>query len=257
VNAFDILLLLLLAVVAPLYDHYVDVPRFRRMLREQPELARRRWYRSTFLVTLTVTVAALVAWSMAGRPWAALRLTGVQGWRAWVSLALTVVLAALIGRDARRLREEGRRARLQQKLPAEIVDYIPRSAAERSWILPVSLMAGFGEELLYRGYFIAVLAPWLTWWGAAALSVVCFGIAHNYQGRAGIVRTGLVGAFLTLVVAITGSLLPAMVLHALIDIGNLFLLSVILRNPGQPAPAAPAPPEGTGTGQFKARTASL
>ena len=42
----------------------------------------------------------------------------------------------------------------------------------------VSLTAGFCEEFLYRGYFIWVLAPWLGWWGAAAVSLLFFAVSH-------------------------------------------------------------------------------
>jgi membrane protease YdiL (CAAX protease family) len=45
-----------------------------------------------------------------------------------------------------------------------------------------------------------------------------FGFGHLYQGRAGIVLTAAIGALLYWVVAATGSLFPAMALHALIDL---------------------------------------
>src|SRR5262249_17446775 len=125
--------------------------------------------------------------------------------------------------------------RVEQQLSATAVAFIPRTSAERAWIILLSLLAGFSEELVYRGYFITVLAPWLSWWGAAAVSVVCFGLAHSYQGCAGVVRTAAVGAVLTLVVAFTGSLLPAMVLHATMDL-NLLVLSMLFRNPGDTGP---------------------
>ncbi|MCI0376926.1 MAG: CPBP family intramembrane metalloprotease [Gemmataceae bacterium] len=47
------------------------------------------------------------------------------------------------------------------------------------WFGGVSLTAGFCEEFLFRGYFIWVFAPWLGWWGAAALSVLIFAILHG------------------------------------------------------------------------------
>ena len=84
----------------------------------------------------------------------------------------------------------------------------------------VSLTAGFCEEFLYRGYFIWVLAPWLGWWGAAALSVACFAAGHAYQGWNGVLRTGIVAVFFTLVVATFDSLWPAIALHALVDLAG-------------------------------------
>jgi membrane protease YdiL (CAAX protease family) len=100
----------------------------------------------------------------------------------------------------------------------------------------VSLTAGFCEEFLFRGYFIWVFAPWLGWWGAAALSVLIFAILHAYQGWNGVLRTGIVGAVFTLVVAIFNSLWPAIALHALMDLGAGMMAWLALRE-GQTAGA--------------------
>ncbi len=93
----------------------------------------------------------------------------------------------------------------------------------------MSLTAGFCEEFLYRGYFIWVFAPWLGWWGAAALSLLFFAIGHLYQGWNGVLRTGIVGAIFTLVVAIFDSLWPAIALHALLDLGQGMIAWLALR----------------------------
>ena len=97
------------------------------------------------------------------------------------------------------------------------------------WFGGVSLTAGFCEEFLFRGYFIWALAPWLGWWGAAALSLLIFASGHAYQGWNGALRTGIVGAIFTLVVAIFGSLWPAIALHALIDLSNGMFAWLALR----------------------------
>ena len=83
---------------------------------------------------------------------------------------------------------------------------------------------------MYRGFFICVFAPWLGWWGAAALSVPFFAAAHFYQGWQGIVRTALAGAFFTGVVAVFESLWPAIALHALIDFGSGAMAWLALRD---------------------------
>ena len=97
---------------------------------------------------------------------------------------------------------------------------VPRTGVELGWWIGTSLTAGFCEEFVFRGYLIWVFQPSLGLWGAAALSVVAFALAHAYQGAKGILSTGVIGLILTLVVVILGSLLPAMALHALVDIGQ-------------------------------------
>jgi membrane protease YdiL (CAAX protease family) len=52
---------------------------------------------------------------------------------------------------------------------------------------------------------------------------VAFGVAHAYQGRAGIVGTGLLGGGMAAMYLQTGSLLLPVVLHALIDLRFLLV----------------------------------
>jgi hypothetical protein len=66
-------------------------------------------------------------------------------------------------------------------------------------------------------------------WGAAAFSVVAFAMAHTFQGVKGILGSGLIGSLPTLIVLISGSLLPAVALHALIDIGHGLIAWLVFR----------------------------
>ena len=96
----------------------------------------------------------------------------------------------------------------------------PRSTRAALWFVPVALTAGIGEELAFRRLLPVLVthlgggglvAPWL-------LSTVAFGIAHRYQGVRGMVLTGGLGLIFYLVCAVTGTLWPAMCIHALIDL---------------------------------------
>ena len=66
---------------------------------------------------------------------------------------------------------------------------------------------------------------------AAAASAIIFAAAHSYQGAKGILRTGFLGALLTLVLAMSGSLWPGIVLHALMDICAGIIAWLVLREP--------------------------
>jgi membrane protease YdiL (CAAX protease family) len=102
----------------------------------------------------------------------------------------------------------------------------PCSGAERALFVLVALTAGFCEELLYRGWlwrFFRDLTGHL--WIAVVLSAVAFGFAHAYQGRTGIISTGIVGLLFSVPVLLTNSLVPVQVIHAGIDLTNGLLLS--------------------------------
>lgn len=102
---------------------------------------------------------------------------------------------------------------------------IPRSPEERRLFVGVSVVAGVGEEIVYRGYLVAVLSgPLGGPWTALLVSSLAFGTLHGYQGGGGIVRTGLLGGVLGTGLVVTGSLWPAIVAHTLVDlVGGLVL----------------------------------
>jgi membrane protease YdiL (CAAX protease family) len=105
----------------------------------------------------------------------------------------------------------------------------------------VSLSAGFSEELIFRGYLIWAFQPLLGLWGAAALSLVVFAAAHAYHGAAGALAAGVVGAFLTLMVVILGSLWPAVAAHLLIDLQQGFAAWLVLQEVPDPNLVATPP----------------
>jgi membrane protease YdiL (CAAX protease family) len=105
------------------------------------------------------------------------------------------------------------------------LDLIPRTADEKRVFAGLSLAAGLGEETAYRGYALSVIqllgpGPWL----AAVVSSLAFGVLHAYQGSLGIVRTGMIGFILAVPTLLTGSLVPAMIAHTLIDLVAGFVI---------------------------------
>ena len=79
------------------------------------------------------------------------------------------------------------------------------------------------------------------------LVVVAFGIGHSYQGRKGAIRATLAGAVMAIIVLSTNSLVPAMIVHALIDAGSGTVGYWILREPAQPSQRGFAQPSPAGS----------
>lgn len=96
---------------------------------------------------------------------------------------------------------------------------LPRNRNEAALALLLSINAGFSEELLFR-LALPLLLFQLTHAAmlSMALSILCFGLAHAYQGWKGILGTMAAGALLTLYYCTHGSLVRVMVAHALIDV---------------------------------------
>lgn len=96
---------------------------------------------------------------------------------------------------------------------------MPRSRRELRWFYGLSLTAGLCEEVLFRGFLVAALTPALGFWGAALVATLAFGYGHIYQGGLfGFLRTASVGAVLMTIVYLSGSIWPAVLLHAVIDL---------------------------------------
>jgi membrane protease YdiL (CAAX protease family) len=98
---------------------------------------------------------------------------------------------------------------------------LPVTSRERMWFVAVALTAGICEEFLYRGWLLTLLGHYFSsMWVGLIVSSICFGFAHAYQGRAGILSTGIVGIVFGLVFIASGSLLPGQILHAVMDLNN-------------------------------------
>jgi membrane protease YdiL (CAAX protease family) len=103
---------------------------------------------------------------------------------------------------------------------------LPRSRSERHLFALVGVTAGVCEEWLYRGFFLAVVAAVAGGLPDGALvlvAAVAFGLAHAYQGRVGIITTGVLGGVMAAVYLQTGSLLLPVLLHAVIDLRFLLV----------------------------------
>ena len=73
-----------------------------------------------------------------------------------------------------------------------------------AFILFMWIVAAFGEEFLYRGFFMKQLAEILgdtnkSWLISAITISILFGIGHKYQGISGMITTGFVGFFLSII----------------------------------------------------------
>jgi membrane protease YdiL (CAAX protease family) len=97
--------------------------------------------------------------------------------------------------------------------------FMPANAVERAWWVAVSVLAGVGEEITWRGVQAALVGV-LTgnFWIAALLCSISFGLSHMVQGwRSAAVIVVFALGFHTLV-WLAGSLYVAMAVHVAYDI---------------------------------------
>jgi membrane protease YdiL (CAAX protease family) len=100
-------------------------------------------------------------------------------------------------------------------------------------------LAAFGEELVYRGYFLNRIYDLIGRnWTALILGLipvsVCFGYAHLYQGISGMIETGYVALGLGVLYLVSGrNLWLPILVHGLYDTVGVTLL-YLGKYPGHP-----------------------
>ena len=230
-----------LVVGEPVAGHVLH-RRFEGRLRSDPD-ARRSFYLRLLILEWGLALLALVIWLAApGVDAGELGLRWPQRWPGPITGLVVLLVLAFVVVSTRALRGgallesadpvrrpgDGRHAEPPGHATLAV---LPRTAGERRLFTVVGVTAGVCEEWLYRGFFLAVVAALAGGMPTGVLVVVAavaFGLAHAYQGRAGVLTTGLLGGVMAALYLQTGSLLLPVLLHAAIDLRFLLVPSRVL-----------------------------
>lgn len=168
------------------------------------------------------------------------------GVRAPVEWGSTLLLVFMVAGGAllvlARLQLPSQRRRLRRVM-APFVELVPRPG-ERSRFVWLAVTAGVTEELLYRCFGLAYvhwLLPGLSTDAVVLVVSAAFGLAHLYQGWKNVALTGLLGMMFAYAAIDARSIVPAIIVHVLVDL-RILLLTPLLRP--DPSPATAAPPAG-------------
>jgi membrane protease YdiL (CAAX protease family) len=215
-GAVDLVLLAVMivcmAIEVGLFAHLIRAP--ARGVLDQSRLPTYRY----FVVYQWGLVAAIaLVWIADKRPWSALLLGKPHplGFAVCFVLALAYVIVATKQRRGLLNRPE-----LSTALRAQVASVggiTPHTPQERKLWTCVAITAGICEEVFFRGFLLAVVASYTGLAGAVVATAILFGLYHAYYGSSGILKTGALGFIFALIVLWSGSLIPAMILHATID----------------------------------------
>jgi hypothetical protein len=232
-HAVFVLLLLL-----PLVEWKWSWPRYLGRLAADPENARRDYYRRLMASEWIPTVVLLAAWVIMHRPWSALRLTDASPLLLGLGFGYVVALVGLLVVQRRALLSRpDRRARVRKAL-SYAKPLLPHSPAERRLFWAVSATAGVCEELFFRGFLTWYFLAWMGPVAAVLLASALFGAGHVYMGIAQVPKTAMIGLIFAVVVSLTGSLWPAILLHAAVDWNSGELAFRLLKEPVADSSAA-------------------
>jgi len=164
-----------------------------------------------------IGVAWLLGWLLGHDPFAAL------AWDARdAGLGLASVAPLLLLYLAGTRWPVGPLRRIKQLLEEFVGEFFRRC----TWLdlALISLLAGLGEEALFRGVVQGALGDWLDAWAALVLASLLFGLAHSLTPTYAVLTT-LVGVYLGGLWLLTGNLLGPIITHAVYD----FLVLLLLR----------------------------
>jgi membrane protease YdiL (CAAX protease family) len=192
-------------------------PRYLRAIARGVPGARARVYRNLLIAEWTITLYVIALWAARGRPWASLMLGPVAPVRLGLGLAFALTVVSLLLVQQRAIFSRPKRVkRLREKL-AFGDPLLPHTVSERRRFRLVAMTAGICEEIVFRGFLMWYIGAWTGPALAVVLSSAIFGFGHIYLGLSQVPRTAVVGLIFALLALASGSLWPAIVIHAAVD----------------------------------------
>jgi uncharacterized protein len=215
-GVFDHLLFSLLLFLA-LVEWRWTWPRYLARLATGEPGVRFRFYRSLVLSEWAPVLCLIGFWAARRRPWSQLLLAGSTPLHVGLGFVSVLLLIGLLRLQRRWLLARSERIeRLRPKL-LYAGALLPHTPAERNLFRLVWVTAGVCEEVLFRGFLLWYLAVWTGLVTAVILSSLLFGTGHVYLGFDQAPKTALAGLVFAVIAVTSGSLWPAILLHAAID----------------------------------------
>lgn len=179
-------------------------------------------YKGTIFWLWLLCIITMIIWLSSGRSLEALKLDFSFSWILWITILLFIVTPFLFVNLFRSTRDDDQqRQSIKEKLDGvDASEFLPKSKHEFQWFVFLSITAGICEELIFRGYLIWYFETLGGTIIAVGISSILFGAAHSYQGFNGIIRSGIIGFVLALLVVWTDSLLIPIFIHVAGDIYN-------------------------------------
>jgi len=237
---FDHALFVLLCIVSPLLDWLWFYPRFRRAIAANVPGARPRFYLYGILFLWGITLFVLVRWVILVRAWSGLQFGPSTPIRLGIGFALAALYAGLMWVQRRQLLARPERlTRLGGKFGSADA-MLPHTSGELKGFTFLSITAGICEEIMFRGFVFWYVSVWTGPIIALVLSSVLFGFAHVYLGFSHVIKTSVVGLVFAIIVLASGSLWPAIIIHAVMDMVAGDLALHVFNMPPPPATDAPS-----------------
>ncbi len=196
--------------------------RTKKVFESRPLPPRQKYFLS---VLLQVAVLASISIAVGWRESVPLFVPAMPPLRAVAAGCALLVVAVAFGWT------QWRKAVMEKKRIVAL--FMPTNSAERILWVAAAALAGFGEELTWRGVQTALLMR-LTdnLFVAAAICIVMFSVAHAVQGWDSVGIIAVFAAAFHLLVWLAGSLYVAMAVHFVYDLIAGFAYAYLAKKMG-------------------------
>lgn len=218
----DIFVLGVIVVGLPL-ETLLTLKKSRAELASGRPGVRVKHYTQTIFLLWAVALPILILWAASGRNWAELGFVLQGGSMALIGWGLAALIAAFfLFQFSMVARSASARAQLQDAFSKSPVmtNFMPQTEDEKHLFHLVGTTAGITEEIIFRGYLIWAFSLYVPLWVAALSSLLVFTLLHLYQGARQLPGVFLIGALVTLVFVLSGSIWPAIAIHIFVDVIN-------------------------------------
>ncbi len=217
---------------------------FRKRVAAGETDARVRSYRFTAAEQWLSTAILLIGWRYLDRPLAELGLTLPTHGGALLAWGLAVTGSLIMLVQMRSIAHStSSRESLRQQMGI-LAPLMPASRRDLRYFSALSITAGINEEIVYRGFIMAVFwqlgGPWL----ALLASIAIFTLGHIYQPE-NLPKVAVIGLVMSFLYLLGGSVFPLMLLHAALDLAAGWMCWRIAQPEDGAPPQVPAGLPGT------------
>ena len=190
---------------------------------------------TVFLLILLASIC-LIGWILDDRPLSAMTVADKAFSSVFAAWAISLGISAFTLFQLYQVQNSEEKQAEFRKMLGEtkgMENFQINSPQGARWFDITSLTAGICEEIVFRAFAITLLALYMPLWAAAIFSAVIFITSHAYQGVAGMLRITPITIALTAVWLLSGSILPCIILHTIVDLTSGRMLRVALKPAAQ------------------------
>lgn len=183
--------------------------------------ARLSTYRYSIFSLWALALPVLVIWQVCDLDWALLGFQWDWNFRLMGVCIVSILIAGFFGWQAWSMQTTAAaRTSYAEALRAGGGTYyfMPVSSIEHRTFIGLGVTAGITEEIIFRGFLIWAFAFFMPLWAAGLSSHLIFTMMHRYQGLAGMAQVFVIGAVITCLYIVGGSIWPLIALHIAVDV---------------------------------------